>query len=590
VLFEYHDLLLFMLIQRHRRRGPYSLARRSAGGYLIRWIVTLIVFGTLIYVSGSWVLKLFGVDNPVRRTATILRIEGRGGVQVALEGGDLKRAENDLKLYPGDHIITNETSRAQLIFFEKTFMHLDSNTKVNIQESSMGKSESNITVSLKNGSMWIASPSVVTFSGSIIRKIETPYMTVDIPSRTEVFIGSSSLVVFAADGLGVTVHIRGEEDIFIGEGQKFIFPGGDTLNGNLYRYRSPLDPIVIRSSFVEESREILMDIRKYYAREEEIESERNTSEESTLTITSPEDGITVLESTVKVEGRVNDDVTLVRANGYLIPIDQELNTFVQELTLPDEDEVAIRIEAQDKNGNTIGEVVRTILRDREPPDPPTILAPGTDGAVYRTQAGQIEIHGEVPSGTVGVMVNDYRLQLFSPSDTEWSYLANSEFGNLNDGENLYEIRTINAAGITSEPATITILKEEGLEGIVTEGETISEGTTEEISPKTLPVNDPIAPGTLHVEAPSSGVFHRETKDLELLIEGITGPNTRSIWVNDYRLQLFEHEKGFWNYIASVELNTLKRGKNEYRIVARDKDLKILDTVTYTIQFEPWDRG
>ncbi len=57
-------------------------------------------------------------------------------------------------------------------------------------------------------------------------------------------------------------------------------------------------------------------------------------------------------------------------------------------------------------------------------------------------------------------------------------------------------------------------------------------------------------------------------------------------MNDYRLQLFESGKGYWNYIAATELGTMKRGRNEYRIVARDKANRILDRVTFVIEFRP----
>ena len=69
---------------------------------------------------------------------------------------------------------------------------------------------------------------------------------------------------------------------------------------------------------------------------------------------------------------------------------------------------------------------------------------------------------------------------------------------------------------------------------------------------------------------------------EFLIEGSVPSGTASVWVNDYKLQLYTAGKTFFNYIASTGLNTLKRGSNTYEIIIRDTEGKILDRVTYTI--------
>ena len=57
-------------------------------------------------------------------------------------------------------------------------------------------------------------------------------------------------------------------------------------------------------------------------------------------------------------------------------------------------------------------------------------------------------------------------------------------------------------------------------------------------------------------------------------------------MNGYTLSLYTPNSTSWKYIASTVLQTMKRGKNVYRIVARNKDGEILDVLEYTITYNP----
>ncbi len=69
-----------------------------------------------------------------------------------------------------------------------------------------------------------------------------------------------------------------------------------------------------------------------------------------------------------------------------------------------------------------------------------------------------------------------------------------------------------------------------------------------------------------------------------MIVGATSSQTASIWVNDYRLQLYKAGKTTWNYIASVAFANMKKGRNVYVITARDAEEKILDRVEYIVNY------
>lgn len=570
--------------RRHRRRLQHRRNKPAVPAGMRRLVSAGLVLGVIVY-AGSVALDFFGVGNAIRRTATTLTIDNQGVVNVSVEGGPLKRADQDLKLYPGDTIVSSPRNYATLTFFDGTSLRLDESTQVSIDESYRGDEESKITTSIQEGTVWLRTPDRVNFSGSVLRTIRSDYLEITLQPNTEAVFAPRSLTVFDADGLGLEVTVAGSnETVVIGEGQQFTIPATADLGVNLYTYRSPLDPQQILLPFIEESR------AAYENRPVATQPTGETgggggSADIILSLTAPENNTQVDTSTLEVSGRVGSNVDKVRINGYLAPI--ENGQFSQELALPEEDTISITVEAVDANGVVLAEVLRTVTRDREPPEPPTITGPAATGETYATTQTEIEITGTAPAGAVGIEVNDYRLQLFEPGDTTWSYLANINFDNYEFGENVYNVVAINRGGYRSEPATITVLLNTNTEGVIEEGGdtsgTTPTPTTEEEA--ALPDNAPLRPGTINIYAPAEGTEHT-TSERELLIEGNVPADVQSVWVNGYRLQLFEPGRGFFNYIASTELNTLRRGRNVYRIVARNEDNEIIDRVEYVINFTP----
>ncbi len=210
-------------------------------------------------------------------------------------------------------------------------------------------------------------------------------------------------------------------------------------------------------------------------------------------------------------------------------------------------------------------------------DAPTVTSPAATGQTYRTNTEEIVIRGTSPKTAVAMYVNNYKLQLFSPEKGTWSYLASVALGNMKQGENVYSVVSEDAEGNKSAPAVITI--------VVGEGESGATSSSTAIDPSTLPNNAPLAAGTLTVTGPTAGTTHAET-GTGFLLEGKTSADTASVWVNNYRLQLYTAGKTTWNYIASVEYGNLKRGENTYKIVARNEKNEILDTMEYKVTFTP----
>lgn len=578
---------------RHRhRRGFYPPAQTSTLPSVMKRVVLLIVLGILFIWIGTKILSSFGVGNTVKQNPVRLSVEGQGVVNVSIEDENPKRAEDQLKLYPRDRVQTGGRSYAVLSFFDGTIVRMDEQSELYIHKSAYGEKSSEFSLELLNGSLWVASPTLESFTGSILREITTSNIKIKIPSGTEAIISPISLAVFSSDDLGLLVWLTGKkENITIGEGQKIVVPDKEAISGNAYKYRSPLDPMVVQSPFLEQSRTEYSIISK---KPDEGEKVAEPEIKEPLEVSQPQDGITVSTSTIKVSGSIGHNVSSVRINGYNLVLEEGERTFTQDLSLPDEDQVSILIEALDSNGVVLAEKRRSVRRDREPPVPPVLTSPAKAGDTYLTSREDIEIVGKVAKDIVGIEVNDYRLQLFEQGDDSWSYLASTKLGNFEFGENIFTITAINKGGYKSEPAVLKIILGEGEEGVIesaddeptnepAEGPAEPEGRSGE--PESIIDYIPLAPGTLHVTGPTPGAFHNATGS-SFLLEGTTVSQTESVYVNDYKLRLYESGKDFWNYIADTKMGTLHRGTNIFRITSRNKDGRILDEIEYTVKYDP----
>jgi hypothetical protein len=564
------------MLRRRHRTGPYALAKTRHPLVPLLSAAMGIVVLVLLFWALKAVLSVFEFGNAIAREAVILAVSDRGSVSVSLSGEEPRLADADLKLYPEDTVSTDRGAPASLSFFDGTELRMDKGGQIMIQESAQGSKRSYLETSLDRGTLWVKTPEASAFSGSIVRTLHTLAFEAHIPSGAEVLFTQDRIEVYSADGVGVTISMRSSANpIIVGEGQKFSVPQSDQAVSDPYQFRSPI--VDAPSSFVLESR-----VRTIP--EVEAKPTPGMSDEP-LTVLQPSEGETLRSATITVKGAYHSAIAMVRVNGYRASLDADKGTYSIEIAPPDQEEVTLSIEGLGEDGTLLAKITRTVRRDRTPPTTPTILQPSANGTTYRTSRDTVEIRGTAPRGTTGIIVNDYRLQLFTEGDNEWSYLASTKLQNFSQGENVFRVVAINATGLRSDPAVLTIILGEGEEGVVGAASNGSASSAKPLSLAALPKNDPLKPGTLSVHAPSAGTQHTAMLSgtgLELLIEGSVPPGTQSMWVNDYQLRLYSPGKTFFNYIASTALNTLKRGENPYVIVARDKEGMILDRMTYTI--------
>lgn len=550
-----------------------------------------VVVGAVILLA-MWLLVSKVLDffdmSVGRKTAAVLSVVSTDNVQVALQEQEWQRAENGLKLYAGDAVATRGNGDATLKFFDGTKVRLDAGTDVVVKASdSESEGESAITLQVRSGRIWIVSTDLSAYSGAIVRTVETVNFSAEIPASTNALIGSSLINVMRAAGVGANVTLtfaKSEPTLFVGEGQylsiseqtkRLIEDGTDP-----YEFRDPVTLELLKDPFLISS----------YAQMNSMAAGTTSSastgatvsvptNEQPLVLTSPENNAQINAKTVTVSGKVGARIAQVTVNGQNITIKSDL-TFTAELSLPkDQPTFVITVEAQDVQGVPVAKVERTIKNVfTVNVEPVRFKSPVGSGETLNTAQGEIEITGEVSAGIATVVVNDYKLQLFKAGSRTWSYLASANLGNMKVGSNIFTVYATDADGNRSPSRSITI----NYQPAATNNGT---GATASSSQPALKQNPPLTPGVLVVDTPAAGTS-ATTSEKEVVIEGRTSAETASISINGYTLSLYQAGKTTWNYIASTEFGTMKRGKNVYRVVARNVGGEILDVLEYTITFNP----
>lgn len=570
-----------MLTPYRPRRGSYALSssRGDRGGLLTAIIALVLLLGMLYGLVRlfMWVSSA-GTDQ---RAPAQVQVERGGTANVMIDGGEVQAVQDGLPLYPGDTLSTGGNGHVRLSFFDGTLMRLDEDTELKIVSSEQASDgESFLEVSLTRGQIWLLAPAA---SGSLVRTVTTAAFTFSFAERTEAVVSLRSASVYDGAGLGAEVRLKSGATVLVGEGQTLVLPDDDaSIGSDPYQYRSPLaagDPV---AAFLMASRQAANVAAPAGSASSGVVSSAVIGS-ATLALATPTEGASIESGTVTVSGTVGEGVVRVRVNGYQAALNLETKAFSQELAV-ENGELVISVEALDEKGLVLAQLQRTVTATVSTLPSPTITAPARDGQIYRTQATEITLRGGVPSGTQAVEVNGYRLQLYKPGSTTWSYLARTDLGNLVAGRNEFRVVAYNAASKASPAAVLVILVEAGQEGVVSTGAVLTSSSSS-VQETELPQNDPIRAGSLQVIAPTPGTQHVMTgTGSEILIEGTTITETDSVWVNGYKLQLYKPGKTTWNYIARESMGNLKRGENAYRIVTRNADGYILDILQYNVTY------
>lgn len=561
---------------RHRHRRSSFGSEPSPKRFSLGRIIGLVLVVLVMWWAWKTVSGWFGGNLKLQETAT-LSTENRGIVNVTLQNEGDRTAVDGMALGTGDKVSTGPTAHATLRFRDGTWVRLDNRTTVSITQSTNGE-KGGLVLSVPEGQIWAVVPHTTSGSTFASRQVHMAKLKYELPMNAQALLGQQQVVVLSADGEGVTVSGASSDDFTIGEGQLWQGPTSGSISGDPLSYRSAIVSNRDLPAFFIESSNLTGNTRLPATNSGTLAVTTDI-----LSVSTPPSGYILTDATLKVRGATSAAVAKVFVNGYEAQLDPTKRTFTQEISPPDGlAEFDVVVQAFDRSGAILADIRRTVKRQivtSTGPAAPTITFPVAQNGSFSTKDEELVIRGTSSKDAQSVFVNDYKLQLFDPAKGTWSYLASTRLGNMKKGENVFEVFVVDTEGRRSQPAKITIIQGEAASS------TTSSTSSKSSSLTPLPNNAALEPGSLSVTGPSAGLTHTET-GTGFLLEGRTSAKTSTISVNGYSLQLYKPGKTTWNYIAAAEFGNLKAGSNTYKVVARNSENQILDSLTYTVSYEP----
>ncbi len=194
-----------------------------------------------------------------------------------------------------------------------------------------------------------------------------------------------------------------------------------------------------------------------------------------ITITSPIDGAVISGNSLKVEWKIiNPLVSRVMINDREVLINKQTQSFSLGGMPIVSDTLDIVYKAYNEWGNLLERGVLTLYSEAKRQGTDTLIPttfPASDKIFrilnpaenpYKTNLNSITVSWSVPKNTVEyITVNNFRLKKFASNSSAWYYYANTSYGTMKEGFNLYEIKFYAANDTLLSTQLFTIIKEWG---------------------------------------------------------------------------------------------------------------------------------
>ncbi|MCF7917397.1 FecR family protein [Candidatus Gracilibacteria bacterium] len=473
-----------------RRRSNYrrsSLVGRRRRRNVIPLLTVALAFVLLMWIGGRFLGRLFS-DTRSEVAAASIQIQ-KGRTEFSLpENEQWTPAYSDQEFLSGDSVRTSGNSHASLEFLGGNVVFLDQNTEVvlqEIEESSSGEKTAHLK--LVQGRLW-ARVSEDDFGNNAdsVFTVETPRTLVHV--RGTIFDLSTNAgqdtIRLIKGGVDTDIFIDEKKDDFlnikIGVGQKLAI-----TPQNIERLKNKEDVLEIMDTEFIESEWHLQNLERFFPQEatqirRRIEmsapktEDTNTPTLETSTdiespqVISPQTGTRIPSSqdAIQIEGTAPLEAVQIIVNGYTLtrfqPGDRKWTYFAAAkfgTLIPGENKFSVVAISRDGKKSPPTEFNLFYEREgapaqasgSEPPQTeessidgfakPVITKPSVLNAndAYQTSSDVVTIAGTVDPKTNTVEVSGFRLKKFQPGQTEFSYIANARYGNMKEGENIYEV-------------------------------------------------------------------------------------------------------------------------------------------------------
>ncbi len=475
------------LRKRHRRSSVFYRRRRRRN--YVPLITFLVAFCVVVWLGARFFSMLFSDVRSEAASMELQILKGRAEFTFS-ESADWAPAYSEQKFLEGDSIRTSNNTRASLEFLGGNMIFLNENSEIKIhelEEKSSGKKT--IALELRQGEIW-AHASGDAFENTDKSKFTLETERIRVHVKGTIFDlstrGPQDTLRLVKGNVDVDVFEDLEKGNFknveVGVGQKLVasnasrdqlFEGKDILEiidtdfiysewhlQNLERF-SPQEATQIRRR-IEVSAPIANETGSELPVSNELESPK---------IISPENGakIAASQDAVKIEGTAPLKAVQIVVNGYTLtrfqPGDRKWAYFGATkfgTLLPGENTYSVVAISRDGKKSAPAEV--KVFYEGEGAEIPTesneikstinefktpvITRPAIidEGEPYQTSSDIVTITGLVDPKTNAVEVNGFRLKKFQPGETEFSYIANARYGNMTEGENVYEITAFGPDG------------------------------------------------------------------------------------------------------------------------------------------------
>ena len=586
----------------HPNRAP----RKRRRDYFMPFFIIVVIIAIIIF---GWrtLNQVFIDDN--RNTFSekvFLNIENGSAKAMTVGKSDWDNAPDNIYLYKGEKVKTGSDGRISLTFSNQSIVRVDNNTQVDLVQLKKKGEASIIEVSLVDGQVWtkierVTNPESRFTVSTELLAIDTRGGDIGVvaPGTVYVLDGSAQVSIKFEDEIIKTVNIGVgqqfviDEDIIGGINEDnepdLIFALSDTFkSSDWYRWNVKKDGAI--SAFEEPDIPLDDTDQSGEATSDEDDDEVTINPDRMVSVTKPSPNSAVLSSTISIEGVYNPEkVQAVYVNGKKASNLDKNKWKISSLSLTIEGENEIKIEAEDLSGNRIELDPFVITYDKTPPATPVIVDPGANDETVTIDDIEQIIEGTVSKDTYVVIVNDYRLSKYVPGSNEFLYYAKTAYGNLEVGENEYEVIAEDKAGNQSDSAKIILILEQEIvdeAGVAVEEdeEEVTEDTTD-ITEEEEPVPTSTSEGGVTITEPNGGESFA-TSETEFDIKGTVPEGTVKVEVNNYALSLFEEGDTTFRYSAKSSFGNLIIGEmNEYTVKAFDEDGKVLGTASITIDVE-----
>lgn len=465
--------------------SSYGRRPRQMGGYFLPFL-SIIIIGLIVVLAFQLVGYFQEKNNAkLQNKAAVTVVTGRAEMKI-WGVDDWTTGISGSILHEGDAIRTAPGSRVMLSLLNGSVIRLNGETEVSLAELKSRDAQDEASLELKRGRIWVKRSTeqavranfTVSTAHFNVRSAGTVFSVMqEVREAVHVLEGKVNLTVSVDDV--AEGGMRAAETLEVSLGQEVSVSSSDILD---LQNRKPVSLLALLSDEFRGSEwyewnrnedrigKGVVTVREAVANQDEpapvpVRSEASKPVEdaavNTVALTAPviltpeESKRTVKGGSVLISGTVSAateklEVTTYigsKAEAYVLQKYKPNSTTWTYVASPEyanlvPGENRYSIVAVGKNGERSAASEVTITYDK-PKEPADLSAPTVEtfngGSSSETTSDDVQIQGKIGKGIVKVYVNNFALTRYVQDSKTWSYYAKTAYGNLKEGENMYEV-------------------------------------------------------------------------------------------------------------------------------------------------------